>query len=74
MANQKRRLDSGQIEIVDDAVAEILRLKTPAERIALAAAAHRTARELLTARVRSLFPKMTADQVRNEVVRKFTRG
>mgnify|MGYP003416368647 FL=1 len=27
------RLDKGQIEVVDDAMAEVLRHKTPAERI-----------------------------------------
>ena len=31
----KLRLDDGRIEVVDDAVAEILRCKTPAERIKL---------------------------------------
>jgi len=70
----KRRLDAGQIEVVDEAVAAILRRKTPAERIALTADAHRTARAMLTAQVGSLHPDWTAEQVRAEVVRRLTRG
>ena len=43
----KWRLDAGQIEVVDDAVAEILRKKTPAERIAMTASLWRTGRLLV---------------------------
>jgi hypothetical protein len=76
MANTplKWRLDAGQIEVVDEAVAAILRQKTPAERIALAAAAHRTAREILTARVRAQHADWTDAQVQSEVARRLTRG
>ena len=42
----------GEIEVVDEAVAQFLRQKTPAERIALApAAAHRMAQALIAAGV-----------------------
>jgi hypothetical protein len=68
------RLDLGQIEIVDDAVAAVLRQKTPAERIALAASAHRTARALLAARIRSQHAGWTDEQVHREVARRLTRG
>jgi hypothetical protein len=68
------RLDPGQIEIVDEAVAAVLRRKTPAERIALAASAHRTARELLAARIRSQHAGWTDEQVHHEVARRLTRG
>ena len=67
-------MDAGQIEVVDEAVAAILRRKTPAERIALTADAHRTARALLTARVRSLHPDWADEQVQREVARRLTRG
>lgn len=70
----KWRLDPGQIEVVDEAVAAVLRRKTPAERIALAAAAHRTARALLTARVQSQHPDWADDRVRAEVARRLLRG
>jgi hypothetical protein len=68
------RLDPGRIEIVDEAVAAVLRRKTPAERIALAAAAHRTARALLAAQIRSQHADWTDEQVHREVVRRLTRG
>jgi hypothetical protein len=70
----KWRLDAGQIEVVDEAVAAVLRQKTPAERIALAAAAHRTARELIAARLGADHPEWTAAQLQAEVARRLTRG
>ncbi len=38
------RLDDGQIEMVDHAMAAILRTKTPAEKTAMVGEAHRTAK------------------------------
>lgn len=70
----KRRLDPGQIEVVDEAVAAILRQKTPAERIAIASDAHRTARAMLAAQIRSQHADWTDEQVREEVVRSLMRG
>ena len=70
----KYRLDPGQIEVVEEAVAAILRQKTIAERIALTAAAHRTARALLTAQVRSQHADWSDDAVAREVARRLTRG
>jgi Rv0078B-related antitoxin len=69
-----RRLDPGQIEVVDEAVAAILRMKTPAERIALASAAHRTARQILTARISSEHAAWTDEKVQQEVARRLTGG
>jgi hypothetical protein len=70
----KWRLDPGQIEIVDEAVAAILRQKTPAERIALTSDAHRTARALLAAQVRRLHPTWNDEQVQHEVARRLIGG
>jgi hypothetical protein len=70
----KRRLDPGQIEVVDEAVAAILRQKTPAERIAMASDAHRTARAMLTAQVRSQHAEWTDEEVQREVRRRLTGG
>ena len=70
----KWRLDPGQIEVMDEAVAAILRQKTPAERIALASAAHRTARLLLAAQVRRQHADWTDAQIDQEVARRLTRG
>ncbi len=68
------RLDPGQIDVVDEDVAAVLRRKTPAERIAIAAAAHRTARLMTEAQVRRQLPGLTDDEVRREVARRLTRG
>jgi hypothetical protein len=69
----KWRLDAGQIEVVDEAVAEILRQKTPAERIALASEMHRTARLLITARLQEQHPEWTDEAIAREVARRMTR-
>ena len=48
----KWRLDPGQIEVLDKALADVLRRKTPAEKIQMVAAAQPTARKLIGAGVR----------------------
>ncbi len=70
----KLRLDMGQIEVVDEAVAACLRKLTPAQKIELTAAAHRTARALLTAQVQRQHPEWNDDDVQHEVARRLTRG
>ena len=70
----KWRLDRGQIEVIDDAVAAMYRAKTPAERVAIACQANRTARQILAARIQSLHPDSTENDVNREVARRFTRG
>lgn len=68
------RLDAGQIEVVDDAIAAILRQKTAAERIGLAAAAHRTARAIITAQVQSAHPEWSVEDVQREATRRLSGG
>ena len=46
------RLDRGQIEVIDDVMVDVLREKTPAERIEMVFAANRTARRLMAAGIR----------------------
>lgn len=70
----KWRLDPGQIEVLDDASADVLRCKTPAERIEMIAAAHRTARQLMAAGVRHQHPEWEEQQVQAEVLRRLTCG
>ena len=48
------RLDRGQIEVVDEKVAEVLRLKTPAERIKIGFDMWVSARNMLTAHLNVL--------------------
>ncbi len=68
----KWRLDDGQIEVVDDAVAEVLRRKTPGERIAMVGAAWRFARTWIESAVRSQHPDWNAGQVQREVAKKMS--
>lgn len=72
--DMKWRLDSGQIEALDEALADVLRRKTPAEKIQMIAAAHRTARQLIRAGVRHQHPDWDDAQVEAEVLRRLTRG
>ena len=62
------------IEVVDEQMAAILRSKTPAERIAMTSAAHRTARLLASAGVRFQHPDWDESQVQREVVRRVCGG
>ncbi len=68
------RLDDGQIEVVDDAVAEILRRKTPAERVAMIGDANRTMRAVIAAHIRSLHPEWDEQAVLAEVARRMSDG
>jgi hypothetical protein len=68
------RLDAGQIEVVDEDVAAILRKKSPAERVAMASDAHHTATLMLVAQVRAHHPDWTNEQIQKEVARRLTRG
>ncbi|HAK96290.1 MAG TPA: hypothetical protein DCM87_15185 [Planctomycetes bacterium] len=68
------RLDDGRIEVVDDSVAEILRRKTPAERIAMIGDANRTMRSVIAAHIRSLHPEWDAQAVLAEVARRMSDG
>ncbi len=59
----KWRLDDGQIEVVDDAVAEILRNKTPGERIAIVGDIWKTARVIVEGGARSRHPDWNDAQI-----------
>lgn len=62
------------IEVVDDAVADVLRRKSPAERLELIFAANRTARILAEAGARHAHPEWDDAQIAAEVVRRVTGG
>jgi hypothetical protein len=65
-----RIIDPKNIETIDDALAEILRQKTPAERVAMITAANRTARLIAAAGVRFQHPDWSEEQVHSEVLRR----
>ncbi|TWU28600.1 hypothetical protein [Bythopirellula polymerisocia] len=63
-----------RIEVVDDQMAEVLRGKTPAERVAMIGSANRTARVLAEAGVRHHHPDWQESQIREEVIKRVCRG
>jgi hypothetical protein len=70
----KWRLDPGQIEVPDAAVTEVLRHKTPAERVAMIIASNRTARLMVEASVKRQHPDWDEAAVKKEVARRMLRG
>ena len=70
----RHRLDDGQIEVVDEAVAAVLRTKTGAERVAMALQCNRTVRLVIEGSVRMRHPDWDDKQVAAEVARRMTRG
>jgi len=62
------------IEIVDPQIAEVLRRKTPAEKVEMVVAANRTARLLAAAGIRFQHPDWNDAQVQAEIIRRVTGG
>jgi hypothetical protein len=69
-----RSIDPRNIEVVDDALAAVLRQKTPAERIAMIGSANRTARMIAAAGVRYQHPDWDETKIQNEVIRRVCGG
>ncbi len=68
------RLDRGQIEVVDDAMAAVLRAKTGAERLAIASGLFASARRMLTSHLQAEHPEWDAARVAREVARRLSHG
>ncbi|MFZ5876542.1 MAG: hypothetical protein ACOYXU_09050 [Nitrospirota bacterium] len=68
------RLDAGQIEVLDDAMAEVLRRKEPWERLAIGFALWRDARKMIEYHLRTIHPDWTGDQINREVARRMSHG
>lgn len=68
------RLDPRRIEVVDEAMAEILRRKTPAERLAIGFGLWRSARKLLRGQLASLHPEWDVQRLEREVARRLSHG
>jgi hypothetical protein len=72
--HMKPRLGPGWIEFVDDAAAEVLRRKTPAERIQMAAGYYRLVRGLIEGGLRTKYPEWDDARIAAEVARRIMRG
>ncbi len=68
------RLDRGQIEVVDEAMAKILRQKTPAERIRIAFNLWASVRKMLKVHLGRTHPEWCAEVLEKEVARRLSRG
>ena len=70
----KHKLEPGRIEMVDDVMAEILRKKTPAERIQIGFNLWTSARKMLTAHLKSTHPEWNEKQISQEVAKRLSHG
>jgi hypothetical protein len=70
----RRKLKPNQIEVVDDVMAEILRKKTPAERLEIGFKLWTAARKMLTAHLTSINPDWNEEQISREVARRMSHG
>ncbi|MGA2498171.1 MAG: hypothetical protein ABSH20_10540 [Tepidisphaeraceae bacterium] len=64
----------GRMEVVDETVAEILRRKTPAERVAMLCECNRTVRSILYGSLESRHPDWSEAQIRREIARRMCDG
>ncbi|HZD39496.1 MAG TPA: hypothetical protein VE131_02165, partial [Terriglobales bacterium] len=64
--------DWRRIEVLDDEMAEVLRRKTPAERIAIGFGLWRSARKILRAQLASLHPEWDARRLEHEIARRLS--
>lgn len=68
------RLDKGQIEVVDDKMAEILSMKTYAERIRIGFDIWLSARNMLATYLRKTHPEWSEDIIVKEVAKRLSHG
>ena len=70
----ERQVDEDRIEVVDDAVAEVLRRQTPAQRILTALKLNRLVRLRLEGHLRTLHPDWDAKAIQVEIARRMLLG
>ena len=70
----KWRLDAGQIEVVDDAMAEIYRRKTPADRVEMALSENDFVRQLIAGHLRTIHPDWDDARIQAEIARRMLIG
>ncbi|MEK6590944.1 MAG: hypothetical protein AABZ11_09730 [Nitrospinota bacterium] len=68
------RLDKGQIEVVDDVVADVLRHKTSAERIGIGFALWTSAYKMLKIHLKTAYPDWDAKKIEQEVIKRLSHG
>ncbi len=68
------RLDKGQIEVVDDRVAEILRKKTGQDRLKMIWDSWTYFNKRLEAYLKNIHPEWTQEEIRKEMARRVLYG
>ena len=68
------RLDAGQIEVIDDIMAEVLRRKTPAERLRIGFNLWESAYSMLKVHLGKTHPEWNAGQLEKEVAKRLSHG
>jgi hypothetical protein len=66
--------DARRIEVLDSIMVEVLRSKTPAERVAMGLECNRTARLLIEGHLRTQHPEWSDEQVAAEIARRMLGG
>lgn len=67
-------LDPRRIEVIDEAMAEVLRRKTPAQRLAIGFGLWRSAQKMLRGQLASLHPEWDTQRLEQEVARRLSHG
>ena len=67
-------MDAQRIEVMDDVMAEVLRQKTPAERIEIGFSLLRSAQRMLRVHLASTHPDWDERRLRREVARRLSHG
>ncbi len=70
--DKRMRLDKGQIEVVDDDMADVLKKKTPAERISIADNLWTSAHDMLMSLIGKVHPEWDIEQIKKEVARRLS--
>ena len=64
----------GDIEVVSDEMAAVLRSKSGAERLAIASGMYQSARQMLVSHLRSVHPDWDGRQIDREAARRLSHG
>ncbi|OYV96623.1 MAG: hypothetical protein B7Z73_00365 [Planctomycetia bacterium 21-64-5] len=67
-------IDPSRIEVPDPAIVEILKTKTPAERLAMVFAANRTMRLRIEGYLRTYHPDWSDEEIQREIARRMLGG
>ncbi len=68
------RLDKQQIEAVDDEMAQVLRLKTGAERLQIASGMFSSARQMIVSQLGKQHPDWDEREINAEAARRLSHG